>query len=99
MVQAQDYTRQWVLLYSPQEDAIYHHTAFDYSVHRRLRHDYDKDTVEFCNELPKDAVPIEYRETTHTWTQPSVVTPQDIPIGNKSQDNLQAHIKTMPIWE
>ena len=91
-VHSKDYTRQWVLLYSPQEDAIYHHTAFDYSVHRRLRHNYDKDTVEFCDKLPQDAVPIEYRETTHTWIRPSIVTTQDLIVDDEPQASLQAHI-------
>ena len=36
VVPPNDYARQWKLLYSRQEDAIYHYTALDYTVHRKL---------------------------------------------------------------
>ena len=53
----QEYARHWAFLYSTVEDAIYHGTAFGYSVHRKLRHDYDKTTDEYTEDLPHDAVP------------------------------------------
>ena len=59
VVLPQDYARHWMHLYSTTTDSIYHSTAFGYSIHKRICHDYDKDTDKYCNDLPSDAVPIE----------------------------------------
>ena len=67
IVPPQEYTRNWILLYSATKDAIYQHTAVDYAVHQSLHHNYDKDTDEFHQDLPPDAVSIELKETPHSW--------------------------------
>ena len=98
-VQGGNYARQWLLLYSQQEDAIYHHTAVGYSVYRKLWHDYDKDTEEYCEELPMDAAPIDIRETPHTWIRPRRSVAQDLPHNVDELTTIQTTIETMPIWE
>ena len=77
-VDPSEYARQWDLYYSTTTDVIYHSTAMGYSVHEHIRHDYNKDTQKFIDNLPTDAIPIEWKETPHTWIRPRVVSPQDI---------------------
>ena len=86
------YARQWNLLYSEHEDAIYHHTALEYSVHRKLRHDYDQDMEEFVDKLPNDAVPIARRETTHAWIQPRTLITQDLPLEQQHRFRKQSRL-------
>ena len=95
----QDYTRQWVLLYSTQEDKVYHHTAFDYYVHQKLHHDYDKDTEEFWDDLPPGAVPIEFHETPTTWIQPRILAQQDLCLEHFHHDTLTSKVTSMQRWE
>ena len=95
-----EYARDWALLYSTAEDAIYSSNDIDYSVHRQLRYDYDKDTDEYSDNLPSDAVPIEIKETPHTWIKPRHVAPQDIMQKDTEEDmSLAEMVKTMPPWE
>ena len=94
-----EYTRQWVLLYSATEDAIFQHTAVDYSVHRRLNYDYDKDTEEFQQDLPQDAVPIELKETPHTWIKPRHIAPQDLTPDPDHPESFAVLLGALPPWE
>ena len=98
-VKSSEYARQWDLFYSLNEDAIYHHTAFDYSIHRKLRYDYDKETEEFCDMLPIDAIPIDRHETAHTWIWPSCLPTQDLLPDNDEPITVHAIIDTLPPWE
>ena len=72
------YTHQWDLYYSATTDAIYRSTALGYSVHKRIRYDYDKDSHQVIDDLPPDAIPIDRKETAYTWIRPIAMTSQDI---------------------
>ena len=98
-VQAPNYNRDWDLFYSPKEDTIYRRTPFSYSIHHKLHHDYDKDSEEFSETLPLDAVPIERKETPHTWRLPWTISTQDNPQETDTPQNLTDSIPTLQPWE
>ena len=93
------YARKWEFLYSAQEDVIYRYTALDYSVHRKLRHDYDKHTEEFCDVLPDDALPIARRETPHTWIRPQFLPSQDTPSDTETPTTVETTVSLLSPWE
>ena len=95
-VPPQEYTRHWALLYSATKDAIFQHTAVDYAVHRRLNYNYDKDTEEFQQDLPQDAVPIELKETPHTWIKPRHIMPQDLTPEPDNPESLAILLGALP---
>ena len=99
IVQPHEYSRDWALLYSAAEDAIYSSNDIDYSVHRCLRHDYGKDTDEYVDTLPKDAVPIDAKETPHTWIQPRSIVPQDCVSETDDIETVTSLVGTLPPWE
>ena len=79
---------------------MYSSNDIDYSVHRRLRYDYDKDSEEYTEVLPIDAVPIEIKETPHTWIRPSQIVPQDI-LPNETEviNTVTDLLDTLHPWE
>ena len=100
IVPPHEYARDWALLYSATEDAVYSSNDIDYSVHRRIRRDFDKDTDEYTTNLPTDAVPIEVRETQHTWISPGHITPQDmIPPDTNVVTKFPHTVDNMHPWE
>ena len=78
IVRPNNYTPQWHLLYSPTTNSIYCHTAMEYSIHRCLQHDFDCDSELFSSKLPPDAIPIDIKETQHTWILPRRIPQQEI---------------------
>ena len=99
-VPPREYARDWALLYSAMEDAMYSSNDIDYSVHRRLRHNYDKDSEEYTKELPLNAVPIKVKETPHTWIRPSLIVPQDIlPRETDVINTVTDLVDTLHPWE
>ena len=99
MVNLQDYNRDWDLLYSITEDAIYRRTPFAFSIHQKIRYDYDRASEEFCKMLPKDAVPIDRKETPHTWILPRRIATQDVPPDAEAPSTISELIETLPLWE
>ena len=73
-----EYAREWPHYYSNITDRLYRHTALGYSVHHRIRHDFDKDTDVYIDTLPHDAIPVEARDKPHTWVLPRMISTQDI---------------------
>ena len=65
-----------------------------------MRHDYNKDSEEYTNELPLDAVPIEVKETPLTWIRPSLIVPQDIlPREMDTINTVTDLVETLHPWE
>ena len=98
IVQAHEYNREWDLLYSPTEDAIYKRTPLSFSIHHKLHHDFDKTTKEFSDTLPHDAVPIERKETPHTWVLPWSISTQDTTLEDESPSTVTERIDLLHSW-
>ena len=83
------------------EDSIYRHMAVGYSVHQRIRLDFDKTSENFHETIPPDSVPIDIRETQFTWILPCPLGVQDIildPDPNASP-TIEDTISLMHPWE
>ena len=69
-------------------------------LHRRIRLDFNKDTDKYTTNLPDDAVPIEVKETPHTWIRPSQITLQDMILpGTEDVTTIPNLVDTMDPWE
>ena len=99
IVRPHKYIRAWPFLYSPTHDAIYQNNALDYSVHKRLRHDFDKEPAEYTAHLPQDAVPIDPKETPYTWIFPRQITAQDLNPTHEDPTTMELLVDMRPPWE
>ena len=96
----QEYSWQWDFYYSAKGDHLYCNTSLGITKHLRLRHNFDKEEADVIDPLPANAVPVQVRDTSHTWILPRhSVSPQDmIPPSNNPHSILDL-IDTLPQWE
>ena len=61
--------------------------------------DYDKESEEFSKTLPKDAVPIDRKETAHTCILPWSTALQDLPPTEEAASSFACQLELLPPWE
>ena len=98
LVPANQLRRQWPFLYDSDSDTLFHQNFLGISAHRRLRHDFDKDSDVLDPLIPHSAVPATVQPRPSTWTLkrwiPQYTTPTQGPFGT-----FYASRHVLPPWE
>ena len=93
------YTPRWKYLYSRAQDRLFVRTTVGYMVHHRLRYDFDLDPTDFVATVPSDFLPIEARQTDHTWNMSRSYSDHNLPATQAIPTTVMNLVGTLPEWE